>query len=104
MNRRRLTLRILLILCLALLLLDVSGRHASLFAQDDITVTRDKDKTVYSIDGGDEARAQQQRERDQAIDMLSHMPVVIDGRGVPPVPPRPVQPMPTPPVQPVPTR
>jgi hypothetical protein len=101
MNVRSLTLKALLILFLSLLLLDVPVMHAPLFAQDDITVTRDKDKTVYSIDGGDEARAQQQRDRDQAIDMLSHMPVVIDGRGNPPVPPRPV---PVQPPQPTPVR
>ncbi len=72
----------------------ISGVHSSLVAEDDISVTRDDDKTVYSIDGGDDARRQQERERDQAIDMLKNMPVIIDGRRGQPLPPRPVQPTP----------
>jgi hypothetical protein len=97
MDRRPSTLHIFSILFISLSLLVISGRHSSAFAEDDISVTRDNDKTVYSIDDGDEARRQQERDRNQAIDMLKNMPVIIDGRRGQPLPPRPVQPVqPTP--------
>jgi hypothetical protein len=97
MNRRPSTLKIFSILFIGLSLLVISGVHSSAFAEDDISVTRDDDKTVYSIDDGDEARRQQERDRNQAIDMLKNMPVITDGRRGQPLPPRPVQPVqPTP--------
>jgi hypothetical protein len=85
--------RYLLILSISLLLFVVSGPQLSLSAQDEISVSRDKDKTVYSIDSNDENRLQQEKERDRAWDMLRNMPVIIDGRQVNPSPvhPGPVQ-------------
>ena len=86
-------------LCLSILLFPVLGLQSPLFAQDDISVRRDKDKTVYTIDGEDENKQLQERERERAWDMLRNMPVIIDGRkGQPtPVQPGPVQPsQPTP--------
>jgi hypothetical protein len=85
----------LLIFFVSLLLL-LTGWQPALFAQDDISVRRDKDKTVYTIEGGDQNRQLQERERDRAWDMLRNMPVIIDGRQGKPVPvqPGPVQPTP----------
>jgi hypothetical protein len=85
--------RYALILSISALLFVVSGQQVSLCAQDEIGVSRDKDKTVYSIDSNDEDRLQQERERDKAWDMLRNMPVVIDGRQTYPMPvnPGPVQ-------------
>jgi hypothetical protein len=83
----------MLLLCISMLLLLVSGPRPSLCARDEITVSREKDKTVYSIDSDDENRLQQERERDKAWDMLRNMPVIIDKRQVNPLPaqPGPVQ-------------
>lgn len=94
--------RYILILSISLLLCVVSGPRLSLSAQDEIRVSRDKDKTVYSIDSNDENRLQQEKERDKAWDMLRNMPVIIDGRQNQPMPVRPVQPGPVQPVQPAP--
>jgi hypothetical protein len=91
--------RCVVVLCVTLPLFSVLGVQSPLFAQDDISVRRDKDKTVYTIDGEDENKQLQERERDRAWDMLRNMPVIIDGRkGQPtPVQPGPVQPsQPTP--------
>jgi hypothetical protein len=83
----------MLILCISMLLFLVSGPQPSRCAQDEIRVSREKDKTVYSIDSSDENRLQQERERDKAWDMLRNMPVIIDKRQVNPMPvqPGPVQ-------------
>ena len=85
--------RSMLILCISMLLFLVSGPQPSRCAQDEIRVSREKDKTVYSIDSSDENRLQQERERDKAWDMLRNMPVIIDKRQVNPMPvqPGPVQ-------------
>jgi len=85
----------LLIFFLSLLLL-LTGSQSALFAQDDISVRRDKDKTVYTIEGGDQNRQLQERERERAWDMLRNMPVMIDGRQGKPVPAQPGPPQPTP--------
>jgi hypothetical protein len=79
----------LLVLSVSLLFFVVSGPHLSFCAQDELSVSRDKDKTVYSIDSCDENRLQQEKERDRAWDMLRNMPVIIDGRQVNPSPVRP---------------
>jgi hypothetical protein len=84
----------LLILSISLLLFVISGPQLSLCAQDELSVSRDKDKTVYSIDSNDENRFQQEKERDRAWDTLRNMPVIIDGRQVNPSPVHPVQPAP----------
>ena len=83
----------MLLLCISILLFLVSGPQPSLCAQGEINVSREKDRTVYSIDSSDENRLQEERERDKAWDMLRNMPVIIDGRQVHPMPvkPGPVQ-------------
>jgi hypothetical protein len=93
--------RYALALGVSMLLLLVSGPRSSVYAKDEISVSREKDKTVYSIDSSDENRLQQERERDKAWDMLRNMPVIIDKRQVNPMPvqPGPVQ---SQPVQPAP--
>ena len=95
--------RSMLIFSISLLLFVVSGPQLSLSAQDEITVSRDKDKTVYSIDSNDENRLQQENERDKAWDMLRNMPVIIDQRQVHPMPVNP-GPMQGKPVQPAPVK
>ncbi len=83
-------------LCVSILLFPVLGLQSPLSAQDDISVRRDEDKTVYTIDSEDENKQLQERERERAWDMLRNMPVIIDGRKGQPVPvqPGPVQPVP----------
>jgi hypothetical protein len=56
-----------------MLLVLVSGPRSSFCGQDEISVSREKDKTVYSIDDNDENRLQQESERDKAWDMLKNM-------------------------------
>jgi hypothetical protein len=85
-------------LCISILLYLVSGLQSPLFAQDDIRVSREKDKTVYSIDGNNENRLQQERERDKAWDMLKNMRIY--GTQNQPTSARPAQPGPAQPVQP----
>jgi hypothetical protein len=93
--------RCMLVLCVSVLLLLVSGPRSPVYAKDEISVSREKDKTVYSIDSSDENRLQQERERDKAWDMLRNMPVIIDKRQINPMP---VQPSPAQgqPIQPAP--
>jgi hypothetical protein len=79
-------------LCISILLYLVSGLQSPLFAQDDIRVSREKDKTVYSIDGNNENRLQQERERDKAWDMLKNMRIY--GTQNQPTSAQPVQPGP----------
>ena len=85
--------RYALVLGVSMLLFLVTGLRSSVCAKDEISVSREKDKTVYSIDSNDENRLQQERERDKAWDMLRNMPVIIDKRQVHPIPvqPGPVQ-------------
>jgi hypothetical protein len=69
------------ILCISMLFVVASGpQPPSLGAQGEISVSREKDKTVYSIDSSDENRVREERERDKAWDMLRNMPVFIDKR------------------------
>ena len=84
--------RCVLALCVTVLLFPVLGMQSTVSAQDDISVRRDKDKTVYTIDSEDENKKLQERERERAWDMLRNMPVIIDGRQGKPVP---VTPTPT---------
>lgn len=72
--------RCVVVVCISVPLFLVCGPRSFLIAQDDISVSRDKDKTVYSIDSNDDNRQQQERERDKAWDMLKNMPIIIDGR------------------------
>lgn len=101
-GRRMANLKLsIVIFFISLLLFVVSGPRLSLSAQEEITVSRDKDKTVYSIDSNDENRLQQEYERDKAWDMLRNMPVIIDQRQVHPMPVNP-GPMQGKPIQPAP--
>ena len=84
----------MLSLCAGMLLFSSSGPQSLLFAQDEIGVSRDKEKTVYTIDSSDESRQQQEKERDRAWDMLKNMPIIIDKRPGQPVPGQPPQPAP----------
>jgi hypothetical protein len=94
----------LLIFSVAILLLVLSGSHSPLFSKDDISVSQDKDKTVYTIDSGDENIKQQERERAEGLEILKNMPIMIDGRRNQPLPRQPVQPTPVQPAQPNPAR
>jgi len=83
---------------LGFLLALVPGLPAALFAKEQLDVTRDKDKTVYSIDSSDRTRRDYRDDRDRAWDMLNHMPVIIDNRpnqGAP-TQPAPARPAPAP--------
>ncbi len=94
-----------MILPVSLALFVLFAPQLSLFAKDDISVTRDKDKTVYTIESSDESMQRQERERAESLEMLRNMPIVIDGtqnrpmppyRTQPPVPAQPVRPVPAP--------
>jgi hypothetical protein len=90
--------RYVLSLCISILLSCVSGLQSPLFAQHDISVSREKDKTLYSIESDDENRLQQESERDKAWDMLRNMGIY--GTLNQPTSARPAQPGPVRPVQP----
>ncbi len=78
----------------SILLFFVSGLQAPLLAQDEISVQREKDKTVYTIGSCGENRREEAAERDKAWDMLRNMPVIIDGRQGQPKAPGPMGPQP----------
>lgn len=86
--------RYMLSLCAGMLLFLSSGLQSLLFAQDEINVSRDREKTVYTIDSSDENRQEQEKERDRAWDMLKNMPIIIDKKPGQPLPGKPVQPAP----------
>jgi hypothetical protein len=94
--------RYVLSLCISILLYLVSGLQSPLFAQDDISVRREKDKTVYSIDDNGENRLQQEREKDKAWDMLKNMRIYETQNQ--PTSAKPAQPGPAQPVQPAPSK
>ena len=62
-----------------ILLFFVSVLPSSVLAQDDITLKRDKDKTVYTIDSSDEPGQEAARDRERAWDMLRNMGIIMDG-------------------------
>lgn len=76
----------------AILLLLVSGPPSPLLAKEELTVTRDNEKTVYSIGSSDKTRQEDKEERDRAWEMLNHMPIMLDNRQGGPVQPAPVKP------------
>jgi hypothetical protein len=82
-------------LCISILLLLLFGVQSLLLAQDEISVSRDKDKTVYTIESGDENRQEQAKEKDRAWDMLNNMPIIIDKRQGRPAQSKPPQPAPS---------
>lgn len=96
--------RYALLLGVSILLFLVYGPRSYLYAKDEISVSREKDKTVYSIDSNDESRLQQEKERDKAWDMLRNMPVIINKRQGQPKPVQPAQPAASQPVQPAPAK
>ena len=79
----------------ATLLLPLAGIPAALLAKDQLSVTRDKDKTIYSIDSSERTRQEDLEERERAWDMLRHMPVIIDKRQNQTMPATPAQPAPS---------
>jgi hypothetical protein len=77
-------------LCTAgILLLLVSGLPLHLSAKEQLSVTRDSEKTVYSIESSDRTKREDAEERDRAWDMLNHMPIILDNRQNVPVRPAP---------------
>lgn len=77
MARRVLFLSVTIV-CLSLLL--APFRWSLLYGGSDLSVTRDDDKTVYSIRSDGAARREEQKEKEKAWDMLKHMQI----RPVPP--------------------
>ncbi len=75
--------------CAAILLFFICGPRLAQCAEDEIGVSREKDKTVYSIESRDENKELQEREREKAWDMLRNMPVIIDRGQTHPMPARP---------------
>ncbi len=92
----------LLIATFGLLLFLVMGSHSPLIAKDDISVSQDGEKTVYTIGAGEDTAAQQERDRAEAMEMLRNMPIVIDGRQDKPMPRQPQSTIPARPVKPAP--
>jgi hypothetical protein len=79
-------------LCLsAILFFLVSGLPSTLLAKEQLSVTQDKEKTVYSIDSSDKTRQEDKEERDRAWDMLNRMPIMLDNRQNVPVRPVPAK-------------
>jgi hypothetical protein len=81
-----------LALCITGMLVSVVWSLPSpLLAKEQLDVTQDKDKTVYSIGSSDATRREDVEDRERAWDMLRHMPVIMDNRQNPSAP---VQPAP----------
>ena len=81
----------ILSVCISALIFILSGLESRLFAQDELGLKREKDRTVYTIDDSDEYRQEQARDKDRAWDMLQHMPVLIGNGTVKPTPVQPAQ-------------
>jgi hypothetical protein len=64
------------------------------FADDQIDVKRDRDKTVYTIGQNSQSRRKEQDERDKAWDMLRNIGIGVDRREGQPSRNQPVQPAP----------
>jgi hypothetical protein len=80
-------------LCMSgILLFLMSGLPSPLFSKDELNVTRDKDKTVYTIDSSETTRQADMQERDRTWDMLRNMPIILDRRQGGPVQPVPAKP------------
>jgi|WetSurSiteA1Bulk_404760.scaffolds.fasta_scaffold217770_1 hypothetical protein len=62
--------------CLSLLL--ALGLAPNLHAEDAMSVTHDKDKTVYTIGSDETHRQENAKERDRAWDMLKNMSIHVD--------------------------
>ena len=82
----------LLLLSFAVLLI-LALPLRGLFADDQITVKHDQDKTVYTIGPDTQNRQEEERERDKAWNMLNNMPIPDRGKRPPTQgqPPQPVQ-------------
>ncbi len=83
---------------LGFLLTLVPAVPTTLFGKEQLDVTRDKDKTVYSIDSSERTRQDYREDRDRAWDMLNHMPIILDNRQNQNLPtqPAPTKPAPAP--------
>jgi hypothetical protein len=72
----------------------LSALPTALLAKDQLSVTQEKDKTVYSIDSSERTRRQDMEDRDRAWEMLNRMPIILDKRQNQTVPVTPTQPSP----------
>jgi hypothetical protein len=72
----------------------LSALPTTLPAKEQLSVTRDKDKTVYSIDSSERTRREDMEDRERAWEMLNHMPVILDNRQNQTAPVTPTQPAP----------
>lgn len=81
-------LRLIGILGLAVVsvMLAADVRWSPVFAKDTLEVKKEKDKTVYTIDSDDESLREEQRDKEQAWQMLQNGNIWIDGRQRRPVP------------------
>jgi hypothetical protein len=62
----------------------ISGFLTSAISKDAMEVTRDKDKTTYSIGTAEKRnneKTEEEKDRERAWDMLKNMNTVIDKRG-----------------------
>ena len=72
----------------------LSALPTVLLAKDQLSVTQEKDKTVYSIDSSERTRREDTEDRDRAWEMLNRMPIILDKRQSQTVPVTPTQPAP----------
>ena len=68
-----------LCVCLMAPFLATSTRPA-LAAEDELTVQRDEEKTVYSIGRDNQNRKEEEQETEKAWDMLKHGGIIVDTR------------------------
>jgi hypothetical protein len=81
-----------LALCVAGMLVSIVATLPSpLLAKEQLNVTRDNEKTVYSIDSSDRIMQEDKEERDRAWQMLNNMPIILDNRQSVPVRPAPAK-------------
>jgi hypothetical protein len=64
----------------SMLILLIAGLEAPLYAKDTLDITRDEEKTVYSIGSSDEKRREEAKDKEKAWDMLKNMGVIVDKR------------------------
>lgn len=70
----------LIVIIAGVLLLLTSSSPRPLLAQTQISLERDKEKTVYTIGSNNQVRQEEAAERDKTWDMLKNMGVVLDQR------------------------
>ena len=75
--------RILFFSLLTALLIFISGSLTNVISKDAIEVTRDKDKTTYSIGSSENKnneKTEEEKDKERAWDMLNKMNKAIDNR------------------------